>query len=97
MGREMSVNSFDDEDEVSAAYDAAERALWHAIDSGSIQVTLGWVGSEVAHKEVAKLARRVADAVIHSSAADITEMGLGVTVERVERISGTAHPVSKPS
>lgn len=93
----MSVNGFDCEEEMSAAYDAAERALWHALDEGLIELEgtpkLYPPGSEVAHKTVAMLARRIADAVIHSSAADITDMGLGVTVERVERISGTAHPV----
>lgn len=79
----MSVNSFDGEDEMWAAYDAAERALWHAIDSGTLRVPVK-VSSEVAHKEVRELARRIADAVIHSSAEDIADMGLGVTVERVE-------------
>jgi hypothetical protein len=76
----MSVNTFDDEDEMSAAYDAAERALWHAIDSGELllQVNRG----DVAHKTVRELSRRIADAVIHSSAEDITDMGLGVKVER---------------
>ena len=79
----LSVNTFDDEDEMSAAYDAAERALWHAIDTGILllQVSRG----EVAHKEVRELARRIADAVIHSSAEDIADMNLGVTVERVTK------------
>jgi hypothetical protein len=85
----MSVNSFDDEDGMWAAYDAAERVLWHAIDAKTLQVP-GKINSESTHKDVRDLARRIADAVIHSSAKDITEMNLGVAVERVERIISSA-------
>jgi hypothetical protein len=83
----LSVNTFDDEDGMSAAYDAAERALWYAIDAGTLRIDRFGVtvDSETAHKEVRELARRIADAVIHSSAEDIAEMGLGVTIERVTR------------
>ncbi len=77
----MSVNTFGDEDEMSAAYDAAERSLWHAIDSGTLLLP-GSNSGDVAHKTVRELSRRIADAVIHSSAEDITDMGLGVKVER---------------
>lgn len=85
----MTVNSFDHEDEMSAAYDAAERALWHSIDNGAIRVDpWGSVGSEVAHKEVRALATRIADAVIHSSAEDIAEMNLGIHIEKVNSKRG---------
>lgn len=79
----MSVNTFDCEDGMIAAYDAAERALWQAIDVAALLLPMGSWG-EVAHKEIRELARKIADAVIHSSASDITEMGLGVRVERVK-------------
>lgn len=85
----MSVNTFSDEDEMWAAYDAAERAICHAIDSGELGIVL-LAGGDFATKTLKEVARRIADAVIHSSAADITEMGLGVRVER----DGQRYPVS---
>ena len=83
----MSVNSFNHEDEMTAAYDAAERALWHAIDSEIVSLPGKLVyprEGEDPHKVVAALARRITDAVIHSSAADIVDMNLGVQVEHAE-------------
>ena len=82
-GQGMSVNSFNHEDEISAAYDAAERGLWHALDSGALQLP-GGSRSEKSHEEVRAIARRIAEAVIHSSAKDIVDMGLGVQVEHAE-------------
>lgn len=79
----MSVNSFDHEDAMSAAYDAAERALWHTLDSAALLLPSGSWGDK-AHREVREIARRITDAVIHSSAEDIADLNLGVRVERVQ-------------
>jgi hypothetical protein len=74
----MSVNSFDDEDAIRAAYEAAERVLWHAIDVGEITSPIPqW------EETVARLAVRIAEAVMHSSEADIADMVPGI-VKRVE-------------
>ena len=81
----MTVNSFIDEDEMRAAYDAAERTLWHAIDCEEIILRgqANW-SREKAHKMVRILACRLTEAVIHSSVRDITELTAAVEVEHVE-------------
>jgi hypothetical protein len=66
----MSVNGFSHEDEVRAAYDAAERVLYHALDTDIIRIDQ--VGSTT--ETVARLAVRIVDAVMHSSEQDITEL-----------------------
>jgi len=75
----MSVNAFDDEDGIRAAYEAAERVLWHAIDVGEITFNTFSLRQET----VARLAVRIAEAVMHSSEADIADMIPGI-VKRVE-------------
>lgn len=76
----MPVNGFAHEDEVKAAYDAAERCLYHALDKRDIFII------EVGEKQratVARLAVRIVDAVMHSSERDITDLVPGL-VQRVE-------------
>jgi len=76
----MSVNGFSHEDEVRAAYDAAERCLDHALDIGDIYImALG----EKQRETVARLAVRIVDAVMHSSERDISDLVPGL-VKRVE-------------
>lgn len=81
----VTVNSFIHEDEMRAAYDAAERTLWHAIDSEEIILRgqASW-SRDVAHKMVRILACRLTEAVIHSSVRDITDMVPVVTIEKVD-------------
>jgi len=76
----MSVNAFDDEDGIRAAYEAAERVIWHAVDVGEIKVC---AFSTLQKDMVGKLAVRIAEAVMHSSETDIADMVPGI-VERVE-------------
>lgn len=77
----MTVNNFTQEDEVRAAYDAAERVLLHALDVNEIFIMQ--LPTEQ-RETIARLAVRVVDAVMHSSELDITEMGLGVRVENAK-------------
>jgi hypothetical protein len=73
----MSEEGFLHEDQILAAYDAAERVLWHAIDSKEIMLLLG----RERHRETVRtLAIRISEAVIHSSATDIADIP-GVQVQ----------------
>lgn len=76
----MSVNAFNDEDAIRAAYEAAERVIWHAADVGEIQIC---TFSTSVEDIVTRLAVRIAEAVMHSSETDIADMVPGI-VERVE-------------
>jgi hypothetical protein len=75
----MTVNGFSHEDEVRAAYDAAERCLFHAADIGEIRINQEGSTTET----VARLAVRIVDAVMHSSEQDIGDL-LPNVVQRVQ-------------
>lgn len=79
----MSVNAFNDEDAIRAAYEAAERVIWHAADVGEITIGIRSNYSTLKREVVARLAVRIAEAVMHSSETDIADMVPGI-VERVE-------------
>jgi hypothetical protein len=81
----VTVNSFIHEDDMKAAYDAAERTLWHSIDCEEIILRgqASWSGDK-AHKMVRILACRLAEAVIHSSVRDISEVIPKLDIERPE-------------
>lgn len=84
----VTINSFIHEDEMRAAYDAAERTLWHAIDCEEIALPkeVAWSGA-ASHTVVRILACRLTEAVIHSSVRDITEVAPSVEVESVDQRS----------
>lgn len=80
----MTVNSFDHEDSVRAAYDAAERVLGHALDTHEIFIM---ELPESQRKTLARLAVRIVDAVMHSSEEDIAE----IFPDLVERVESERH------
>lgn len=77
----MSVNGFSNEDGVLAAYQAVERCLLHAVDVGEITVTKDAKERRIV---ISRLAVRIAEAVMHSSEQDITELVPGI-VTRVSK------------
>jgi hypothetical protein len=72
----MSVNGFDNEESVAAAYDAAEWWLHRAVDSRWISIVEEKEsGSGVGSGGLLRmLAVRIAEAVMHSSEADIADL-----------------------
>jgi hypothetical protein len=76
----MTVNGFSHEDEVRAAYDAAERCLYHSVDVGEITIN---TFSTLQKETLEKLAVRIVDAVMHSSERDISDI-LPSVVQRVQ-------------